>query len=370
VNAEFFNKFIYGGKIERQDKEEAFQKLSNDNRLGGDLTFGIKVEIPLKKFFNKNNISLVLGIENWDHDDTKFSSDLFKLVFDGNKQFAGERIDIGNTNFNYYRVQQLNLGLIKYKNFNGVLAKEGLSLNLIKAEESKIISITEGSILTEEYGREMEVDLNYLYKASDTTKSGISAFNGVGISIDLFTEFILKNGDKVFLGVNDLGFVRWNNNSIKISADSTFNFEGIVVNDIFNLNDSLINNISRDSIVDDVSKENTKSAYTMSMPTSVNLNYTKVLSEKWKINMGIYHRVLSNYFPLISFNGYYYFNPKFVVRGHLSYGGYGKLNTGLAFSKAIKESFDIFIGTNNIEAFIKPNSAYNNSGFIGLKAYF
>ena len=34
------------------------------------------------------------------------------------------------------------------------------------------------------------------------------------------------------------------------------------------------------------------------------------------------------------------------------------------------EDFDIFIGTNNIEAFIVPKSSYGNSGFLGLKAYF
>jgi hypothetical protein len=370
VNSAFLNKFIFGGKIERADKDEAYHQLSNENRVGGDFNFGLKVEIPLDTFFKKTNVSLIVGVENNVHFDAQFSSDLFQFTFDGNKQFEGERIDIGKTNFNYYTLQKLNLGLVKYNKFNGVLAKEGLSINLIKGQESQFMKITEGSIFTAEYGKEIEVDLNYRYHSSDTAKTGIAAFNGVGVTTDLFAEFILKNGDKVYLGVNDLGFVRWNNNSIKIAADSNFHFEGIVVDNVFDLNDSLVSNISRDSIIDDISTENTKTSYLMAMPASVNINYTKVFNEKWKINVGFYHKILSNYVPLISVNGYYYFNPKLVVRGHVSYGGYGKLNTGLAFSKAIKKHFDIFIGTNNIEAFIKPNSAYSNSGFIGLKAYF
>ena len=83
-----------------------------------------------------------------------------------------------------------------------------------------------------------------------------------------------------------------------------------------------------------------------------------------------YQKILSNYYPLIAVNAYYYFNPKFVARAHLSYGGYGKLNTGLAFSKSVKKYFDIFIGTNNIDAFIAPSSSFSNSGFVGFKAYF
>jgi hypothetical protein len=370
INNEFLNKFIYGGKIERSDKDKAYSSLSGNNRFGGDLNYELNVEIPLDTFFKKTNISMIVGVENNEHVDARFTSDLFKFTFDGNKQFAGESIDIGGTNLNYYKLQKLNLGLINYRYFDGQLAKEGISLSIIKAQESKLININEGSIFTEEFGREIDVELDYLYQESDTAKKGIPAFNGLGVSVDLFTEFILKNGDKIYLGIEDLGFVHWNSNSLKIATDSSFHYEGVVVNNIFDLNDSLVSGLSRDSIIDNLSTKNKKEAYSIAMPASVNINYTKVLNEKWKVNVGIYQKILSNYYPLISVNGYYSFNPKLIGRLHLSYGGYGKLNTGLAFSKSVKNYFDIFIGTNNIEAFIAPSSSYSNSGFIGLKTYF
>ena len=370
INNDFLNKFIYGGKIERSHKDKVYKSLSANNRLGGDLNYEINVEIPIDTLFKKTNISLIVGIENNEHVDARFTSDFFKFTFDGNKQFAGESIDIRGTNLNYFKLQKLNLGLINYRYFDGKLAKEGISFSIIKAQESKLISINEGSIFTEEFGREIDVELDYLYQESDTAKKGISAFNGLGVSVDLFTEFILKNGGKIYLGIEDLGFVHWNSNSLKIATDSTFYYEGVVVNDIFDLNDSLVSGLSRDSIIDNLSTKNEKGAYNVAMPASVNINYTKVLNEKWKVNVGIYQKILSNYYPLISINGYYSFNPKLIGRLHLSYGGYGKLNTGLAFSKSVKNYFDIFIGTNNIEAFIASSSSYSNSGFIGLKAYF
>ena len=370
INNDFLNKFIYGGKIERRHKDKVYKSLSANNRLGGDLNYEINVEIPIDTLFKKTNISLIVGIENNEHVDARFTSDFFKFTFDGNKQFAGESIDIRGTNLNYFKLQKLNLGLINYRYFDGKLAKEGISFSIIKAQESKLISINEGSIFTEEFGREIDVELDYLYQESDTAKKGISAFNGLGVSVDLFTEFILKNGGKIYLGIEDLGFVHWNSNSLKIATDSTFYYEGVVVNNIFDLNDSLVSGLSRDSIIDNLSTKNEKGAYNVAMPASVNINYTKVLNEKWKVNVGIYQKILSNYYPLISINGYYSFNPKLIGRLHLSYGGYGKLNTGLAFSKSVKNYFDIFIGTNNIEAFIASSSSYSNSGFIGLKAYF
>ncbi|MDB4534249.1 DUF5723 family protein [Vicingaceae bacterium] len=370
MNNDFLNKFIFGGKIERSDKDRVYKNLSSINRLGGDLNYEFKVEIPIDTFFKKTNISLVVGLENAEHVDARFTSDLFKFTFDGNKQFAGEAIDIGGTSFNYYKLQKLNLGLVNYRYFNGQLAKEGITLSVIKAQESKSVKIADGSIFTEEFGREIDVELDYLYLESDTANRGLSAFNGLGLSVDLFTEFILKNGDKIYLGIEDLGFVHWNDNSLEIAADSVFHYEGVTVDNIFDLNDSLVSGLTRDSIINNLSTKNEKNGYGMAMPASVNINYTKVINDNWKINVGIYQKILSNYYPLISVNGYYYFNPKFVGRAHLSYGGYGKLNTGLAFSKSVKKYFDIFIGTNNIEAYIVAGSSYSSSGFVGLKAYF
>ena len=95
-----------------------------------------------------------------------------------------------------------------------------------------------------------------------------------------------------------------------------------------------------------------------------------MINDKWKINIGLYHKILSNYSPLLSTNYYYYFNKTFVAKAHLSYGGYGKLNTGIAIAKSVSKYFNVFVGTNNIETFIIPSASYSSSGFLGVKAYF
>ena len=370
MNNEFLNKFIFGGKIEREHKDKAYQKLSNNNRLGGDLNYKFITEIPLDTFLGKTSLSFQVGLEIIEHMDGEFSSDLFRFVFDGNKQFAGKSINLGGTNFNYFSYQQLNLGIINYRTIDEKLAKEGVIVSIIMAKEHKAITVPTGSIFTEELGKEIDVDLNYLYNSSDTNNTGIGAYNGVGVSTDLFTEFFLKNGDKIHLGVEDLGFIYWNSNSLELAADSIFHFEGVEVDNIFDLNDSLLSTISKDSLMNSITTSDKKRDYSIALPTAININYTKIINEKWKINIGLYHKILSNYFPLISTNYYYYFNKKFVVKAHLSYGGYGKLNTGLALAKSVSRYFDIFIGTNNLEAYIVPSTSYSSSGFLGLKAYF
>ena len=82
--------------------------------------------------FRKSNISLVVGVENTEHIDAAFTSNLFKFIFDGNKQFAGEFAEIGGTNYNHYQYQKINIGFVNYKYFDDKLAKEGVILVINK----------------------------------------------------------------------------------------------------------------------------------------------------------------------------------------------------------------------------------------------
>lgn len=370
MDNQFSSKFLFGGEIDRELKDRAYNNLSGNNRMGLDFNFKLIAEIPFDTIFRKTNWSMLIGIESRDHVDAFFGDDLFRLTFDGNKQFAGQTIDIGNTNYNRYRMQYLNFGFLNYKETNFGIAKEGVIVNFIKGEQHEAITVPRGSLYTERNGRELALDVNYIYNASDTANEGVFAFNGFGIGTDLFTEFYLKNGDKIYLGVQDLGFVYWNKNSLELSADSAYTFNGVEVDNIFDLNDSIIDKISKDSIIDAVASTDEKGDYSIALPTAIHITYTKVFNEKWKLNGGFYYKILSNYFPFFYVNGYYYFTPKFTMKMQLAYGGYGKINVGLAVAKSIGQFADIYIGTNNIEGLLIPDKAYSNSGFIGLKKYF
>ena len=368
VNNEFLNKFLYGGRIEQSEKEAVYKNLSALNTMGQDVNFNLNVTIPIDTLFNKTTLSLLFGIEFVEHFDAQFTEDLFKFTFDGNKQFAGQKAELSNTDFNYFQYQQLNIGLINTQTKNKRQTKEGIIVSLIKGQNHKAMVMPRGSLFTEQDGKEIILDMNYTYNSSDTANTGLSAFNGFGVSTDLFTDFVLKNGDKIHLAINDLGFIYFNKSSLQYNADSSFYYDGIEVDNVFNLNDSVLSDISQDSIVNNISNVE-KGDYSIALPTALNLNYTKYFNQKWKLNVGLYHKILSNYFPLIYTNTYYYFNPTFALKAHVSYGGYGKFNGGLAVAKTIK-NFDVIIGTNNLTAFFLPSSTYANSGFVGVKAYF
>ena len=370
----FLNKFIFGGEIKREDKDNLYNKLDNRNTVGGDFNFKIQAEIPIDTLLGKTNFSLVFGIEHTEHYDAQLSSDLVKLVFDGNKQFAGKYADIGNTNFNYFNYQQINVGFINYKKSSGRPAKEGAVFSIIKAQEHQAVLIPKGSLFTEQLGNELVFDLNYIYNGSDTANTGLKAFNGFGISTDLFTEYNLKNGGKIAVNIDDLGFIQWNKKSIQIEADSTITFDGVEIDNIFDMNDSLISSFSRDSLLEYISTKKEKGGYAIALPTSLNISYLHAFNDKLRATLGIRYKILANYFPLIYTTIQYNVTNSFIAQGNLIYGGYGKFNFGITLATPIaiggKNRCQIIIGTEHLGAYFIPASTYSNNGFLGLKMYF
>lgn len=370
INNAFMNKFIYGGEITREEKDKIYEKLNTLNTFGADFNVNINAELKFDTLFGKTKLMMLVGAEMIEHADARFSADLFKLFMDGNKQFAGKYADLSKTNINYFSYQQLNFGLINYRTHNNKIAREGVIFSLIKGQEHTAVKIPRGTLFTEEFGREIELDLNYIYNNSDTASKKITAFNGLGVSTDLFSEFNLDENSKLYVAVNDLGFIQWNKKSIQIQADSLFTYDGVDVENIFDLNDSLVSSISRDSLLNLISNQRNKGSYAIALPTSINLMYSKQFNSKLKAEFGFRHKILANYFPWVYGNLYYYFKPNLVSQIHLSYGAYGTYNFGLAIAKSFKEKLQCYVGTHNVLGFLVPQYTNSGSAYIGLKMYF
>lgn len=370
ANNQFLNKFIYGGKIEKSDKTNLYNKLSAKNTIGGDVNFKVQSEIPFDTLFGKTNLSVVVGVEHTEHFDAKLSDDIVKLILDGNKQFAGSHAELGSTNFNYFNYQQINFGIVNYKKTKEKSIREGVIFSFIKAQEHQAITIPEGTLFTEQIGKELIFDLNYIYNGSDTTNYGFKAYNGFGISTDLFTEFKISNGDKILLNIDDLGFIQWNKKSIQIEADSIVSFDGVEIDNIFNINDSLISSFSRDSLLEYVSNKKGQGGYAIALPTTFHVSYMHAFTSKWKMNVGFRYKILANYMPQLYANVQFLLGNNLVAQGNIVYGGYGKFNMGVIVAKQFKEKYQIIIGSEHLGAYLLPSVTYSNNGILGLKMYF
>jgi len=307
--------------------------------------------------FNKQSIGFSFADKNILN--VSFTDDLLRLAFEGNFHHQGKTLDFSNTSIRASRFQQYK---ITYgKTINNLKINGGISYLLGNHHLSSIIK--NGSLYTAPFGGYLDVDYSMNTFVTDT--SNFSAFknNGNGVAIDISTDFIIKESD-IHLSLSNLGFIMWNTSTINLATDSTFDFQGVEIENIFNFNDSLL---EANNIQDDIIRNN-KNSFKSYIPATLHLSvsgkkeykyiktYIAGIIAKWQPymdNKSLSFDKIMQGFNESNFRPLYYiqsiFNAKkYDIIPNLSYGGYSNdTNIGLALSKGKKNK--LILGTQHLE---------------------
>ena len=113
ITNQFARTFYQGEYLTKEIKEGSINKMAGFSQLGLDANYGAYSSIRLKRFMGRNpyRLNWFTGIYDRTHTDLSVPENLFRLVFEGNKQFAGEPIDISGFDFQLFKYQQLQTGL-------------------------------------------------------------------------------------------------------------------------------------------------------------------------------------------------------------------------------------------------------------------
>tara|TARA_B100000900_G_scaffold150738_1_gene128094 strand:+ start:9146 stop:10399 length:1254 start_codon:yes stop_codon:yes gene_type:complete len=360
LNQSFLNSFTDGGDISVDIKNQWLDLSKESNTIYFELNNSISYQNNIKKF----------GLEIADRNiiNVSVSKDLLRLALFGNYNYQNKNLNISNTNIRLNRFQQFKFYYdFKYKKLN---IKTGLSYLIGNYLTS--YNIKSGNIYTANYGS--TIDINYDMKAyvSDTSNINPFANNGNGVAYDLIINFKIKDF-KIEAYMYDIGSIKWKNSSIAYSADSTFIFSGVEVENILNFNDSILDEYSNNDIF---TNENSK--VTSYIPgqfgfyVTKNNNNKKISSYSGGINFKwqphttnkseSFSKLLengfieSNYTPLIWSSTTY--ETKYIdIIPKFSFGGYSNdLNIGTVL-KIGKKKNSFNLGTYNLEDIINGENA-------------
>lgn len=363
LNNNFFHRFNKNGFISDDIKDEISQKLTARNRIGADLNYGIFFSQRINPTWN-----FLVHISDRAHLDARFPKDLFDLAFYGNRRFAGDTAFLDNTSFEFLRYQQIQAGLVNATEKGN---RFGFALSYLKGEENLSLSVNRARLVTDERGESLDADLSFEFLKSDTSDKGMDAFNGWGVSSDLFSEFKLTVAGKNALfraEINDIGFIRWNENAMVYKADTSLHFEGVFIRDIFQVNDSVLKTLSPDTISDGFQSALTRKTYTTFLPSVMRLSW---MMESGKVicHVGISHRLLANYALLATMKGGYKISPFITASGKVSYGGYGKFSFGMEMNCSFR-NYSLVLGTGNLDGFMLKKYSGGNSGYLSFRKEF
>ena len=360
---ELSNKFLYGGMIDVSIKDNAVSKLKGKNYLA--------VEMASKfVYFSKNKT--IHGIKNafWGFEIgtqvlsyNSYSDDLFKLVFYGNEPYAGENLNLAQSNSKtmWYH----NIGVTAGVNLKNIGKFDNLQVSITPSFVIGLLqrdfNLNTGDFLTETNGEYVDINFAGNYTASDSLYDAFSSKgNGSKIDINLLLE---SNKNKIGLTISDLGFITWKN-KMNYNLDTTFTFNGVEIEDIFDVQDTLLTVAE----VKDSTFANSPSKTTIAIPMLASVYYEHSFSDKLVLKNWLKYRLVDNYIPFFMSQINYNISD-FTGGVSAAYGGYTGFQAGINLGYDLGV-VDITLGTTNVLGFIDQKNQYSQNVYGRITARF
>jgi hypothetical protein len=370
LNADKITSEMIGASIRRMR--------SKDNIIAGSVDVAIvNAAFNLDSKDGHKAWSIGLGVNERAEVSTVFNQEAFLLAYSGNKQFAGQTVQIaprfnGLAYTEYYVALAYNF---RPGNSDWVI-KPALRLSYLAGQAN--VEMREGNAITlytEPEGRYLDFGLDYNINTSlggDSVKLSGSSFNlndkafqggaGHGIGMDLAVRVSPKPGIHFNIGLMDVGAITFDKNPTNIYNHSSYRYEG---QELTFAEDQGLN---LDSLAELAKPNYSYNSYTVELPTklvitgSVGLNKRDNKRESYYRDQisGLYQQGFLNYLsatttPYIALGYTHSFNGKFNLGANAGVGGIWGGNVGVIAS--LKAGPFLFgLHSNNILPLIAPNS--------------
>ena len=316
-------------------------------------------------FRNKKLSHLTFGLSDRSNTYGVFTNDALNIFLNGNKIFAGDTAILNPVHLNNFNHKEVYTELTLNFKKNKIHHTINIKPKLLFGNRYSFYKIDEASIYTQQIGEFIDIILKGTFISSDSLNSSAYALNGFGLGTDIDYSLLINNSNILF-SIKDFSFISWNKRTSIIEIDTSIYFEGILIEDITNLTDSIFANYT-DSLTNfDLGSNN---RHTFLLPTTIHLEYSYLL-KKGKINKvysGIIHRFNAYHKPLF-YTGIQFSLEKSNFKTTLNFGGYNSFSINNSYN-VMFGNYALSLWANNIQSILFKKS--NGLGFgIHLKKEF
>jgi hypothetical protein len=361
---EFFKEINKSGYISSDLVDKQVENMSGKILSGQITNIGINALINSKKAKGKQYF--ILGFEHQHFLDTYIDEDLAILLLQGNKQFAGQTIQIPDTRYYSNYFNQFNWGMGFRIAKNKVIQHFAFTIGINTGQNYDYLEVKNSSIYTQPEGDYIDIAVNAHTKISDTVWAEVYKVNGLGLSTNLEYSFSKTNSFHLDMNLKNLGFINWNGNTFMGNVDTSFVFEGIN-NDTTINQGNLPKDYSYNSLRSTIFTNPESASFTDVLPMSFRLSGGKYFAEG-KFYLGLngtyYPNLKANYsmeiFGTWNLKDIFYLTP--IVR----YSIYQQVNVGLSVGLKIIDRISIHAGSAYLNSFFDENANLGRGGFIRL----
>jgi hypothetical protein len=241
IGPNYLEKMIDATGNTEPDRTSILTRIANKSRFFG----GAQVQ-PLNVAINTKKFSIGFGAHERVENILVLDGEFVKLLWLGNKQFAGQDVPFDNSNLNlsYFREMYLSTAL-NVLDVDDLKVRVGGRLKYMQGMTTLSTSELSGSLYTHPEGKYLDVtlntQLNYSGPVNLSEMDSMDNFefqpfksSGSGFGLDLGANVQLTEVFHFALGITDLGAIRYNRNAANYSINETYRFQGASINNIIN----------------------------------------------------------------------------------------------------------------------------------------
>ncbi|MFN3405493.1 MAG: DUF5723 family protein [Cytophagaceae bacterium] len=229
------NDIYQTGEINNKDIDKMISRLSKNNLFGVGQDYQVLgVAFQLRTESDKR-FDVSLSLVDKFALSFLYTDNFMKFALKGNKQFAGQTVNLGPTTVNLSHSREYVVGtafpILGNEKTLGIRA--GLRAKYIQGIAALYMPKGNANMHTEKDGR--YIDFSYDYDVYTSGLKNFSAFNfnGSGYGFDAGMTFYLGKNLQVVTSLLDVGSIYYNNNTTNYQNQGGSRYEGLVISNLF-----------------------------------------------------------------------------------------------------------------------------------------
>jgi hypothetical protein len=364
----FINTFYKGGFIDSSTKAQQEAKLLPMNRLGVYAAYSMAYCWRMDP--DSGKWEFMVAYRDRQSVYGKFSSDAFRLAFEGNRAFKGETATLDNTQLTQLHWQQIQFEAKFLSPDHKSDAAFGFSV--LNGQQLQEVFVAKASVFTASDGSAIDVNTSAAYYQSDTASRALGSRNGSGSCFNFrfnayFGDSTTHYKSQLSFMVQDLGFIRWNEHSLVYAVDTNAHYTGVDASDVIINGGSVTGIPNSDSLIGDPQNGQIISF----LPLGIRLRYTVFSKASWSGGIDARAWSYSEALPQITlFGGWHTKDFRFNVNGGAAWGGYARLQVPVQIGFEPCKNFALIAGTTNLAGYIAPKKSHGQGLYMNLSFAF
>jgi hypothetical protein len=356
LTATFQNKRLTGGFINDAEKDAMLSRANQTNSTGSMTEAAAFMSFKPSKILDAENskFSFLFLLSDRRIQNAYFTDQMLDIFLNGNRSFAGQTAYMSP----FY---QTNIGYQSFRFMSNMEVNDkvnvGFGVSLINGEQLQNIDASTLNLFTSEFGDTLILEGMGTIIISDTSNVGFLKNNGIGgafsgyINLNINIIPNLNIPAQLYFEVRDLGWVNWSSRTETYRFDTTYLFDGIEYENIFD-DGSFVDDRPIEDRIEEVSELTVGSRNAM-LPAEFQLRLRQEF-EKYILELGTSYFLNSNFSAYIHGSAYRKLSDQLSLGLESNYGGYGRFDLGVGMNYQ-SEHVGLILGSRSMSGWVNPD---------------